>query len=170
MYRLFFALLCGLGLSALAPLLLSGPVWIVMPAAFLLFPGGFIAAVLFHSDSPFIVMAANAVIYSGLAYVFLSVRRDVDARVLRLVSVRMLIPVVILVGLAWIPTLDPLLPRGLDELKRQESALQNDLPDDVDIEQARAVLRSKNIQFYESQPATGVVLQRERYDDVGVIR
>jgi hypothetical protein len=70
------------------------------------------------------------------------------------------IPVAILVGLACIPTLDPLLPRGLVELKRQESALQNDLPDDVGIEQARAVLRSKNIQFNEFEPSTGLVFQR----------
>ena len=154
-------MLCGLGLSALAPLLLRGPVWIAIPAAFLLFPGGFIAAILFHSDAPFIVMASNAFVYSGASYVFLAAKRDVSAPFLRLASIRSVIPVAILVGLACIPTLDPLLPRGLVELKRQESALQNDLPDDVGIEQARSVLRSKSIQFYESQPSTGVVLQRE---------
>jgi hypothetical protein len=161
MYRLSLAVLCGLGLSALAPLLLRGPLWIAIPAAFLLFPGGFIAAILFHSDSPFIVMASNAFVYSGLSYVFLAAKRNVNAPFLRLASIRSVIPVAVLVGLACIPTLDPLLPRGLVELKRQESALQNDLPDDVGIEQARSVLRSKSIQFYESQRSTGVVLQRE---------
>ena len=160
MYRLSLAVLCGLGLSALAPLLLLGPAWIAMPAAFLLFPGGFIAAILFHSDSPFIVIASNSFFYSGLSYVFHAVRGEIGARFLRLASVRIVIPVAILLGLACIPTLDPLLPRGLAELKRQESALQNDLPDHVGIEQARAVLRSKNIQFNEFEPSTGFVFQR----------
>ena len=83
MYRLSLAVLWGLGLSALIPLLLRGPVWIAMPAAFLLFPGGFIAAIFFHSDSPFIVMASNAFVYSGLSYVFLAGKRDISARFLR---------------------------------------------------------------------------------------
>ena len=160
-YRLLLALLCGIGFSALVPLLLGVHFLLVaVPAMFLLLPGGFISAILFHVDSPFIVMAGNAFVYSVLAYVFLAARRDVGARSLRLASMCIVFPVAFLVGLACIPSLNPMLPSGMAELGRQEAELQNAFPDTINVEQARAVLRSKNIEFNEFEPPTGLVFQR----------
>jgi hypothetical protein len=160
MERLSFALLCGLALSALDALLLNGPAWIARPALIALFPGGFIASVLFHSDSPLLLVTITAFVYSGLCYVLFSIKRDLGPSSLRLAAIRMVIPVALLVVAACIPTLDPLFPEGLTELKRQESALQNDLPEKMMIEDARAVLRSKKIQFNEFEPYPGLVFQR----------
>jgi hypothetical protein len=95
---------------------------------YLLLPGGFIAAIFFHSESPFIVMAANAVIYSGLVYVFLAVRRDVGERFPRLASIFLAVPVVVLVALSCIPSVNPMLPSGTAELGRQEADLQKCSP------------------------------------------
>jgi hypothetical protein len=132
-----------------------------MPAAFLIFPGGLIAALPFHSESPFIVMAGNAFFYTILTYFFLGVRSDVGARFLRLASICLVVPVAALVTLSCIPSLNQMFPSGMAELGRQEAELQNDFPDTVNIENARAVLRSKNIQFDESNPSTGVIIQRQ---------
>jgi hypothetical protein len=161
MYRLSLAALCGLAVSAIIPLMLRGPLWIAMPAGFFLFPGGFVAAILLHSDSTFIVIAGNAFVYSGLAYVFLATRRDIGARFLRLASICLVVPVAVLVILSCIPSLNPMFPSGMAELGRQEAELQNAFPDTINGEQVRAVLRSKKIQFYESEPSAGVILQRE---------
>jgi hypothetical protein len=161
MYRLSLALLCGVGLSAFATLLLNGPPWIAMPAVFLVFPGGLIAAFPFHSDSPFIVMAGNAVIYSGLTYFFLGIRRDAGTRFLRLASICLAVPVAALVALSCTPSVNPMFPHGMDELDRQEGELQKAFPDTMNLEEARAVLRTKNIQFEESTPSTGTILQRQ---------
>ncbi len=49
---------------------------------------------------------------------------------------------------------------GLADLERQENALQKDLPEGMDIEQVRSVLRSKNLQFNEFEPRPGLVFQR----------
>ncbi len=106
-------------------------------------------------------MAGNAVIYSGLAYVLLATRRDVGVRFLRLASSCLVVPVAALVTLSCIPSLNPLFPSGMAELGRQETELQNGFPDTINAEQARTVLRSKNIQFDESKPSTGVILQRQ---------
>jgi len=46
-------------------------------------------------------------------------------------------------------------------LEQQEADLRNALPEGLDIEHARAVLRSTQVQFYESKPETGVVLSRQ---------
>jgi hypothetical protein len=132
-----------------------------MPALFLILPGGLIAAFPYHSESPFIVIAGNAFIYSILSHFFLSVRRDVGTRFLRLASICLVFPVSALAIMSCIPSLNPMFPCGMAELERQEVELQNTFPDALNVEQARAVLRSKNIQFDESNPSTGVIMQRQ---------
>lgn len=164
MDRLSLALLCGSGFSALDAILLGGPAWVALPASFLLFPGGFFVEILLHSDSPFAKIAGNALIYSGLVYVFLLLRRDLSARFLRLASISMIFPAALFIALASTPKFDALFPRGLVELTRQENDLRSDFPDNMEIGQARAALKARNIQFFESAPSVGRVAQREGMD------
>lgn len=50
-----------------------------------------------------------------------------------------------------------MLPGGMAKLERQATELQNAFPDAMNVEQARAVLRSKNIYFDESETPSGWV-------------
>ncbi len=160
-YRLSFAVLCGLLISCTAPLLTNCLFWIALPAVLVLFPGGLVAAIVFHSDLPSTIIALNSIIYSGLTYVALAFRRDLSLRFLRIASISMVLPAALVVGLASVPILDPLFPRGVTELGRQESSLQSDFPDRISIEKARQLMRSKGIQYDEFAPAAGLVLERE---------
>jgi hypothetical protein len=127
---------------------------------FLVYPGGLIVEILFRSDSPFLWMVGNAFVYSGLACVILfSIKRNLTTSFLRLTSFCLVVPVVALVSLSSIPSLNPMLPSGMAELGQQEAELQNAFPDTMNVEQARAVLQSKNIQFNEFEPPTGLVFQ-----------
>ena len=160
MYRLLLALLFGIGFSALVPLLLGVPFMLVaVPAMFFVFPG-FLVAGIFHTESPLLIMAGNAALYPALAYVLLCAKRISSPAFLRLLSIWLVVPVAALVVLSRIPSLNPLLPARMAELGRQEAELQNAFPDSTNVEQARAVLRSKNIQFNEFEPSTGLVFQR----------
>ncbi len=125
----------------------------------MLFLAGAIAGILFRSDSPSLVIAGNAVIYSGLAYILIAFRRGFTARHLRLASIYMVGPVALLVAADCVPALNPLLPHGMADLERQETELRRAFPDKMGIEQARAVLKAKNIEFFESTPPGGTFAQ-----------
>ena len=81
---------------------------------------------------------------------------------MRLVATRLVVPVAILVGLACIPALNPVWPRGMAELTRQEKVLQDALPMGMGLEGARAVLRSKGIQFQEATETSQAVLLKRQ--------
>jgi hypothetical protein len=158
-YRLSLAVLCGVGLATLTPLLINGSSWTAELAMFMLFPGGLVAGILLHSDLPFLVIAGNACIYSGLTYIILGFTRRLTTRHLRLASIYMVGPVAILVAADCAPELNPLLPTGMADLQRQETELRDAFPDKMDIEQARAVLKAKKIEFFESTSPAGVLAQ-----------
>src|ERR1700730_8303507 len=64
---------------------------------------------------------------------------------LRWDSIRLLV----LACMACVPRLDPLWPTGMTELARQEAHLRESLPVDIDLQQARGVLRSQGIESWE---------------------
>jgi len=164
-YRIAVALLSGSGFASFVLLLLQ-----VSPAAIIsgvlglfLTPGGVLADLLSRSKEfspPLAVLAANALVYSAVALAaVLACGRSVSAATMRLAAIRLTGPVAILVCLACVPAFNPLWPRGMTELAKQERELQEALPLGTGLDHARAVLRSKGIQFQEeAETAQTVVL------------
>jgi hypothetical protein len=166
-YRVAVGLLCGAGFTSLLLLLikLSSPSGIALLVSLLLLPGGAIAHFLSKSpeiDPPLLVLAANAVVYAAVPFVGLFIfGRGVAPEKMRLATIRLVFPVALLVGLACTPTLNPLWPRGMTELTKQEKALRDALPVGIGMDGARSVLRSKGIQFQEeTETSKAVVVNR----------
>jgi|HubBroStandDraft_1064217.scaffolds.fasta_scaffold30561_2 hypothetical protein len=166
-YRITVALLCGTGFTSVLLLLikLSSPSGIALLLSLLLLPGSVIAHLPVRSeeiDPPLLMLAANTVVYAAISFVGFSIfGRAVVADKMRLVTMRLVFPVAILIGLVCIPALNPLWPRGMTELTKQEKVLQDALPVGMGMDGARAVLRSKGIQFQEeTETSKAVVVNR----------
>ncbi|HEY5027155.1 MAG TPA: hypothetical protein VIK39_02000 [Candidatus Angelobacter sp.] len=129
-------------------------------------PGGIVADLVVKPKEfspPILILAANSLIYSAITYAGLSVLgRGLGAEKIRIATIRLVLPVAILVGMACIPRLNPLWPRGMTELTRQEKVLQEALPVGMQLEGARAVLRAKGIQFQEETEASQAVLLKRQ--------
>jgi hypothetical protein len=167
-YRVAVALLCGAGFTSLLLLLikLSLPSGIALLLSLLLLPGSAIAHLAVRSEEigpPLLVLAANAVVYAAVSFVGLFIfGRGVAPEKMRLTAMRLVLPVVILIGLVCVPALNPLWPRGMKELTKQETTLQDALPMGMGVDGARAVLRSKGIQFQEqTETSKAVVVDRQ---------
>jgi len=167
-YKILLAVLSGAGFASLLVLLLNAPVPILpVLLSVLLLPGAIPVALLSKAQEfgpPPAVLAANALIYSGVAYVVVSVAwRKATVETMRLATIRLMAPVAILIGLSCVPALNPLWPQGLAELATRESELQQALPLDMGLDRARTVLQSKGIQFHEdTEPSHAVVLDDGR--------
>jgi hypothetical protein len=156
--RLLLAVLCGVGLSILAPLSLRGPLWLAATARYGVYPGFRFAEFFAQPDSVLLIMTGNTLLYSTLAFlIVLGLKRILAAPSLRLASIWLAMPVAGLVALSLYPSLNPMLPGGMAKLEWQATELQNAFPDAMNVEQARAVLQSKNIYFDESQTSSGWV-------------
>ncbi len=143
-YRICVSLLSGLGLTSLVCLLLNIPVANLFLSV-LLIPGAILLNILLRPanwDSILALLGANVAIYSILAFAIILLR-------FRAMSC-----------LVCFPSLNPLWPKGMAELSRQESELQQALPMNMGLQDARSVLKAKGIQFYESiENSESVVLQ-----------
>jgi hypothetical protein len=166
-YKILIALSCGAGCSASLILFLNLPMPVV-PAllSLLLLPGAAPIALLTKSEGfgPSLgVLAANALVYAGIAYAGVSVFcRRVGVEKMRLATFRLVVSMAILFSLACIPSLNPLSPRGMTELTTQERVLQEALPVGMGLQAARAVLRSKGIPFQEeTETSKGILLKRK---------
>src|SRR4029077_501785 len=166
-YRIAVALLFGAGFTSVVLLLikLSSPSVIALLLTLLLLPGSAVAHVAVRSQEigpPLLVLVGNAVVYAVAFFVGLSsLGRGITTAKMRLATIRLVFPVVILIGLVCIPRLNPLWPRGMAELTTQEKSLQDAIPIGIGMEGARAVLRSKGIQFQEqTETSQAVVLDR----------
>jgi hypothetical protein len=158
-YRLSLAALFGVGLSILAPLSLRGPLWLAVAAWYVVYPGFRFAEFFAQPDSLILTMAGNTVLYSAIAFlILLGLKRILTASSLRLASIWLAMPVAGLVALSLYPSLNPMLPGGMAKLEWQATELRNAFPDLMNVEQARAALRSKNIYFDESEASAGPVL------------
>jgi hypothetical protein len=161
------AVLSGVGFASVLLLVLKAlPVTIVSVAtSILLLPGGALFAVLFRPkdfDPPLGILAADAFVYSAVFYVVLSTFwREANPVTIRRVTIRLAAPVVILLGLVCIPTLNPLWPRGLNDLTKQENELRAALPLRAELSEVRALLSSKGFQFREEVEPSGTVVLRK---------
>ena len=166
-YEVAIAILCGTGLPSLLLLLLRiAPVALVSVALALpLVPGFVLAGLLWRSEAtspPLAVVALNAMVYSTIALGIVSaVCRDVGTAALRLVTIRLLVPAFVLTGLTCIPALNPLWPRGMTELAKQEVELQAALPLNMDLAHARDVLRSRGVLHEETATTERTIWSRQ---------
>ena len=159
-HSLSLAGLSGLGFSILATLSLRAPfLWIAGAAWYFVYPGIRVADFLAWPDSVLLILVGNALIYSILGFLVVwLLTRTKPAHSLRRAFIWLAVPVTILVFLSLYPSLNPMLPGGMFKLERQAAKLQNEFPYAMKVERARAVLRSKNIYFDESETLAGPVL------------
>jgi hypothetical protein len=163
-YRVALTLLCGAGFTSLLLLsikLLSAS-GIALLLSLLLLPGIAVANLPVRSQElgpSLLVLAGNAVVYAVVFFVGLYIfGRGAAAERIRLATMRLALPVAVLVGLACTPALNPLWPRGMKELTKEEKVLQDALPVGMALDGARAVLRSKGIQFQEETETSKVAV------------
>ncbi len=159
-YRLSLAMLCGIGLAVLATVSLRAPLlWVAAAAWYFVYPGIRFADFLAWPDSVVLIMAGNAALYSILGFLIVwGLTRAKPAPSLRHAPVWFAFPFAGLVVLAFYPSHNPMLPGGMLKLERQATELRNEFPDAMRVEQARTVLRSKNIYFDEAEASTGPIL------------
>ena len=165
-YRIVIAFSCGAVFTALTLLLLnlSSITRLSVVLSVILFPGGILTDLLLRpkeSSSPVLVSFANVLVYSGVAYAVVSIWcRKVQAEKMRIVAIRLLVPAVAFIGLIFVPSLNPLWPRGMAELQGKEESLQSAFHIGMGLENARAVLESKQIQFQDvTEPSAMEILQ-----------
>ena len=118
------------------------PSGIALLLSLLLVPGSAVAHLAVGSQEigpPPLVLAANAVVYAVVLFVGFSVfGGGVPAEKMQRATIRLRFPVAILIGLVCIPALNPLWPRGMSELTKQERTLQDALPVGMGMDGARA--------------------------------
>jgi hypothetical protein len=115
-------------------------------------PGGIVAELVVKEfGPPILILVANSLIYSAIAYAGVSILgRGIGAEKMRTAMIRLVFPVAILVGLACIPKLNPLWPRGMTELTTQEKELQQALPLGMGLDGVRAVFNPREYSFRKS--------------------
>jgi hypothetical protein len=152
-YRLILALLFGVGFTALSALLINIPSsGIAYLALLLLTPGGIVTSLLVRSQglgSPLALLAANTFIYSVIAFVALRFWIRLDASKAKRLAVGLIIPVLILAGVACMPSVSPISPRGMTQLADEEKILRVGLPVGSTLDVARAFLRSRSVNCHE---------------------
>ena len=80
---------------------------------------------------------------------------------MRIAAIRLLIPAVVLIGLICVPSLNPLWPRGTAELTGKVESVQNAFHVGMELENARAVLRSREIRFQEVAETSAMQILQE---------
>lgn len=151
-YQILVALLGGLGFVSVVCLLMNLP---VLNALLLLVvsPGATALRMLPGSLSNSIpkILVANVLIYSLIVLIVIFFRfRDVQVARLRQIAIGMILPVTVTSCLAFFTSFNPLLPKGMRELSRQELGLQQALPLGMGLQESRSLLVAKGIQFHES--------------------
>jgi hypothetical protein len=155
-YKVALPLLAGAGLASLIILLLNVPLFpVTIVATFCLLPGGFLASLFAHANGlrpPLPVLAANTAFYSAIGYLVLGrwVRRT-DTRRLKSLTTMVFAPVLTLVCLACLPSLNPLWPKGIDRLAEQERSLRQGLLLSTNIDGARDFLQDRGIRASEEE-------------------
>lgn len=172
-YAIAVAVLCGAVLASVPVLLLnlSLPSPVAVLLMLLQLPGGIFAHFVVGSEDfgpPLLVLATNTVCYSGIAYTGLFVLgRGISSKKMRIATVGLALPALVLLTLACFPSFNPLWPRGMAELTRQERELQEAFPVGMDVESVRTVLLSKGIKFYENtEERERLVLNRGKGESV----
>ena len=156
MLLIILAVLAGAGFTALATLALNvhSP-FFLYPSLLALTPGGVIAS-LIHPEWSELgralpVLAFNMVFYSCVTYAILRWKLRFEAIKVKNLVLTLIVPVVVLMGLACTPHLSPLWPRGMERLRDREQSLRTDLPVGMNLMPARTVLKSAGLESSEEE-------------------
>jgi hypothetical protein len=172
-YTVAVAVLCGAALASVSVLLLnlSLPSPVAVLLILLQLPGGILTHFVVGSEDfgpPLLVLATNVLFYSATAYAGFSVLgRGISSEKMRIAMVWLVLPAVASITLACIPAFNPLWPRGMAELTKQERELQEAFPVGMGVESVRTVLLSRGIKFYEdTEERDRLVLNRGNGESV----
>lgn len=170
-YKIILALFIGTCLASCLGLLLNVKSTILsVVVSMLLVPGSLLAlpfSDLRELSSPLGTLAGSAVIYSLLAYIFLTNKlRNASELKLRFVVIRVAALTFILLFLACTPALNPLWPRGMNALEKQEKSLGQALPLGMTLSQARDVLNSRGIVFQQNREESASLVLSGKYGTV----
>lgn len=166
-YKILGALLLGLSFASLLILSLNiAPAVVSVFISIILLPGSGLSILLTKSQEmghPLAVVAGNSIFYALVAYALLAkywLTKDT-------MTVRGQLRWLIALGitsfvLVCIPKFDPLWPRGMDDLAKEEHELQAEFYPGVSLNGARSILQSRKISIREETEASDrVVLERE---------
>lgn len=148
-YRVMCAFLAGLGFSALVLLLLN--VASLFPQAAILLIPGFLPSILAPSVKlPAVtVLLINGMFYSGAIGLLIWLFPRLTTQRLRSIAIVGAAPVVVVVSLACLPSMNVLRPQGMVQLTQEENDLREGLRIGSTVDQSRAYLKSRGIDFYE---------------------
>lgn len=153
MYRLTLALLFGVGFAAISALLINVRLSAIEYLALLLLtPGGILVSLLVKSwslESPLALLAGNAFIYGAISLLVLRLWIRLDASKARCLTVAFTIPILILAGLACMPSASPIWPRGMLQLADEENTLRVGLPPGSTLAAGRAFLSARTVNPFE---------------------
>lgn len=163
-YKVLLALSIGFCFASCLGLLLNlKSTFLSVIISVLLIPGSILARPFSDSrelSSPLGTLAGNAVVCALLAYGFVAHKLgNTSEAKLRFVTIWVAALAFTLASLASIPALNPLWPRGMNALTKQETDLGQALPIGMTLSQARDVLYSRSISFQQNlEKSAGVVL------------
>ena len=161
-YRLSFAVVVALGMTALVALSLR----FMVVGLFLGAPGWPIAIVigaLSQCDSALIFPLSVFLGYLCVALLFVFWKPS-DGLVWRRRTLIIAIPVVILVGLASVPKLDPLISEGMTDLRNKESLLRSQIKNETTVEQAERILKLNGMSSTEEVETSDInILSRGNF-------
>lgn len=171
-YKILIALLFGnAAASSLCLLLNIHSVVMSGVAGVLLTPGGVLASFFFHTSDAtpaLAVLASNALVYSAAVFVVLVILpSSMSLATMRLVAIRLVAPTFVLLFLACIPAFNPLWSRGIDQLSKKENELRETFPVGMGLDQARALLRSRGIDFREQTETSETIILKQ--EDTSII-
>jgi hypothetical protein len=160
------ALLIGAGFTSFLVLALNiSPALASVAVLVLLAPGSVTGSLLSRSTElgpPFAILAGNTVFYAVAVYFIISrYWATEDAVKARRIAAWLIVPVVALSSLVCFPRFNPLWPRGINDLTKQQRDLQAAFHLGMELSQCRAALQTRGISIREeTEPTEGVVLER----------
>jgi len=148
-YKLFFAVLLGIGFTCLVSLAMD----FVPSVSLFLSPASIPAALIVHSQNfgpASAVLIGNSLFYALVAFCVLRFYRKqlVEATIRRAMLIAV-VPVAVLIGLACDPALDPLWPSKMSDVRKLEADLKKAFYEGMSAEEARRLLRINGIEFSE---------------------
>ena len=164
-YKALIAFVCGTGFVCLVSLLLNLPLGLffllfLAPGAIPLIPFSNV-----ETDPILAFVLPNVLFYSAFSFLCLSLpplSQKLRNTSLRSLSIKLGFATVLLVVPACIPSLNPLWPHHMKELRRDQHDLELALPAGISLDEAREVLRKRNIELFD-EPPTGDTNRRRLY-------
>lgn len=166
-YKVLTAFLSGTGFVCLVSLLLNLPLGLFF--SLFLAPGAIPLAPFSKSvdaDSILPLVLANVSFYSAFSFLCLSLpplsQKLNNTSLLRSLSIKLGFATAVIIVLACIPSLNPLWPHRMKELRQDQHDLELALPTGISLDEGREILRKRKIQ-YSDETEIGDISRRRLY-------